>query len=126
MASGRNQSSTRRGSIVIFRNRLGVQIDAEQAEAMLREDGLEVATDQFVFDGQQVLVRSRLQPVSHDEFSPLYLTMVFGDSERGLQEYPTNSEEECRQFHRTIVDRFLLVERARQEETPRVLLEGAL
>lgn len=112
---------------MIFRNRQGDNIDAEQAEAMLKEFGLEVATDQFTFDGQQVLIRSRLQPVSHDEYSPLFLTMVFGDRERGIQEFPTNSEEECRQFHRSIVDRYLLVERARQEEgMPRVLLNGVL
>lgn len=112
---------------MIFRNRQGIEIDAEQAEAMLKEAGLEVASDMFVFDNQQVLVRSRLQPVSHDEHSPLYLTMVFGDSERGLQEFPTNSEAECRDFHRRIVDRYLLVERARQEdETPRAMLVGVL
>lgn len=111
---------------MIFRNRQGQELDAEAAEAMMKADGLDVSSDKFEFDHQQILVRSRLQPVCHDTSEPLYLTMVFGDNAHGMQEFPTNSEDECRQFHRRLVDRYLLVERARLEELPRVLLNGVL
>jgi hypothetical protein len=111
---------------LIFRNRQGQSLDREAAEAMLQADGIEVASDVFEFDRQQVMIRSRLQPVCNVGSEPLFLTMVFGDKERGLQELPSHSEDECRELHRALVDRYLLVERERHAGTPRPLLNGAL
>lgn len=110
---------------MIFRNREGLQIDAEQAEALIKDDGLEVCSDIFVYDGGKVMVKSRLQPVCSDASEPLFLTMVFGDRENGMYELPTDSEAECRMVHRSLVDRYLLVEHNR-DTTPKVLLKGVL
>lgn len=101
-------------------------MDREAAEAFIKAEGLEVATDKIEIDGHMLMVKSNLQPVCHDESDPLFLTMVFGDRVLGMQELPTYSETECRQLHRSIVDRYVLEEAARREGTARVLVEGVL
>lgn len=108
-----------------FRNWDGRLMDRGDAEELMKARGLEVAHDTFQFDGQTVLVRSMLQPTFHSPADPLFLTMVFGDAELGLQEFGTSSEGACRKFHRSLVDRYLLLENERQS-TPRVLLDGVL
>lgn len=125
MASGRNQHGTHRRCTLIFRNRQGQSIDAEQAEALMKAEGLEVCSDVFEYDRQKVMVKSKLQPVCHDEGEPLFLTMVFGDAKLGHYELPTDSEAECRTLHRSLVDRYLVIEAARAD-TPRVLIQGVL
>lgn len=111
---------------MIFRNRSGEAIDREQAEALIRDDGLEVRSDVFRFNGQNMVVKSRLQPVCNEIDEPLFLTMVFGDEELGMQELPTASEEECRQLHHALVERYLLIQRNRENGMSKVLLRGSL
>lgn len=115
-----------RVGVITFRNRLGQRITPEAAEAMIKTEGLEVARHSFTFDNQQIMISSRLQPVCNTQGHPLFLTLIFGDKERGLQELPTNSEDECRKLHYALLDRYLLVERERRSGTPRVLLDGTL
>ena len=109
-----------------FRNRRGELVDREEAEAMVSTVGIEVGYDVFSFDSQPVLIRSRLQPVFHEQHDPLYVTTVFGDRDLGTVEYPSSSEAECRDLHRKLVQRYLLVEQERQRGTSRVLLDGVL
>lgn len=111
---------------MIFRNRQGQVIARAEAEFSMKVDGLEVASDVFDYEGQRVMVRSRLQPVCDSEDEPLFLTMVFGDIKRGVHELPTNSEHECRQLHRGLVERYLLIEHERRLGMPQVLVDGAL
>lgn len=111
---------------MIFRNRQGLAIDAEAAEALMKAEGLEVCTDILEFDRQRIMVRSKLQPVCRETSEPLFLTMVFGDEVLGMHELPTSSETECRALHRAIVDRYLLKEHARIEAGSGVLIDGVL
>lgn len=111
---------------MIFRNRLGQEIDREQAEALIRDDGLEVRTDIFVFNEQKLMVKSKLQPVCRELDEPLFLTLVMGDKELGVQELPTDNEVECRALHHALVERYLLIERNHMDGVPKALLKGSL
>lgn len=111
---------------MIFRNRQGLAIDAEAAEALMKAEGLEVCTDTFEYDRQKIMVKSKLQPVCRETSEPLFLTMVFGDERLGMHELPTDSEGECRSLHRAIVDRYLIKEHARIESGSSILIDGAL
>lgn len=113
---------------MIFRNRQGQSIDAEAAEALLRADAIEVRTDIVEwFGGQQkIMVKSKLQPVCRIESEPLFITLVFGDQQIGMQELPSCSEAECRRLHSAIVDRYILLETERRRGSHEALLEGAL
>lgn len=112
-----------------FRGWSGELMDREDAESMVRSRGIEVGYDAFVFNGDQVLIKSRLQPIYHDDGGgggdPLFITTVLGDRELGTLEYGSRSEQECRHLHESLVDRYLLLERERSR-TPKVLLDGVL
>lgn len=110
----------------MLRNRLGQEIDREQAEALTKDDGLEVRQDVFVYDGQKIVIRSMLQPVCHGLDEPAFLTLVMGDVELGMQELPTTNEDECRSLHGSLVDRYLLLERNRQRGVSKALIKGVL
>jgi hypothetical protein len=100
-------------------------MDREEAERMVKSQGIEVGYDRFIFNGREVLVKSRLQPIFRVASVPLFLTIVYGDVELGLTEYGSSTEEECRQLHVGLVDRYKLIERERAG-THKILLDGVL
>ncbi len=91
---------------------------------MARGD-IDIAYDRVSYRGERLLIRSKWLPLSR-RGEALFATTIFGDATYGVQEIPSQSEQECRTTHRSVVDRYTELEKARLAGMTNVLLEGVL
>ncbi|TQJ33042.1 hypothetical protein [Arthrobacter sp. SLBN-122] len=110
----------------MIRDHKGHEISVIEASRMVQQGKVELVRDVIDFDGGHVLVRSRLRPIAHRNNEPLFTTTVIGDRKVGMQEYATDSEEACVKLHTAMVGRYQLLESARANGVPKVLLDGVL
>ncbi|PTT69224.1 hypothetical protein [Arthrobacter sp. HMWF013] len=111
---------------MMIRDLQGNESSVEESKELVRSGKVEVGYDIVPYDDGVVTIKSRLQPLAHDETDPLFLTHVRGDKVTGWLEYGTNSEEECKRHHDALVDRYRLLERERTAGIPKILLNGVL
>lgn len=110
----------------MIRGLAGEEIDLIAATELQRSGKVEVGYAIIPFAERVVVVKSRLQPLSHNLGEPLFLTTVKGDADTGMYELGFDTKQECLTHHNALVDRYKLLELNRQAGIPKVLLNGVL